>query len=257
MTALDLAFPTTPNGAAEPRLAERAYQALRRAIRELRLPPGKMVLEQELAEVLEMSRTPVREALVRLASEGLARLVPRHGFEVAPLAADELQEIYEIIEGLEGQAVALAAERATPQGIVDLEALLESDVAALADDDLPAWVEADDQFHHKLVELSGNARLRQLVANYDVHLYRARLATIRLRPKPTRSAQEHRAVVEAVRAGDPARARALHQAHRRRAREEILGILRALTPVSAATIGQELPRRRTESSRRRRSAGAG
>ncbi len=212
------------------RLPQRAYSILRNAIRELRLSPGQMVLERELAHSLGMSRTPVREALVQLQAEGLLRLVPRHGLQVAPLAPDELQEIYEIVEGLEGQAVRLAAERATPAGVAELERLLKSDVAALEAEDLLAWVEADDRFHSKIVELSGNGRLRQLMANYDAHLFRARLMTIRLRPRPTKSTQEHRAVIAAVRAHDAERAQALYQAHRHRARNEILGILRAMSP---------------------------
>jgi DNA-binding GntR family transcriptional regulator len=82
----------------EERLPQRAYQALRHAIRELRFAPGQMVLEKDAAEALGISRTPAREALVRLESEGLLRLVPRHGFVVAPLDPAGLREIYEILE---------------------------------------------------------------------------------------------------------------------------------------------------------------
>lgn len=211
------------------RLPQRAYLAVRRAIRDLRLPPGQMVLEAEVAEALGMSRTPVREALVRLEAEGLVQLVPRHGCAVSPLLPDVLGEIYEIVEGLEGMAVALATTHVQPEAFVAFETLLAEGEDALRRDDLLAWVEVDDRFHTRLVEASGNGRLARLWETYHVQLYRARLYTIRLRSKPTRSNAEHRAVIAVIAAGDAGAARALHQAHRARARDEILAVLDAIS----------------------------
>ncbi|AVD54569.1 hypothetical protein BEH_24730 (plasmid) [Priestia filamentosa] len=88
----------------ESRLPQRAYLAIRHAIRHLQLPPGQTVLEREMAEILGMSRTPVRESLIRLETEGWVRLIPRRGFIVAPLVADDLQQIYEVVEALDGDA---------------------------------------------------------------------------------------------------------------------------------------------------------
>jgi DNA-binding GntR family transcriptional regulator len=201
-------------GGDEARLPQRAYLALRRAIRDLRLAPGQMVLEGEAAAALGISRTPVREALVRLEAEGMLRLVPRHGFRVAPLDPDVLRELYEILEGLEAVAVDLAASRATPAQL----------------DGLDAWLAADTRFHALVAEMSGNRRLEAMARSAGDQLYRARLFTHRLRPKPVDSTRDHRAVAAAIRAGDGERARALHQAHRRRARDEIIAILRAVAP---------------------------
>jgi GntR family transcriptional regulator, rspAB operon transcriptional repressor len=214
----------------EDRLPQRAYNALRRAIRELRLTPGQMVLEKEAAAALGISRTPVREALVRLESEGLLRLVPRHGFSVAPLDPGSLQEIYEILEGLETVAVDLAASRANGEQLDTMDSAIEEQVRALRADDLVAWMAADDAFHAAIVEMSGNERLRRYAQSLEDQIHRARLFTHQLRPKPSRSTEDHRAVAEAIRAGDGERARALHQAHRRRARDEILTIISALNP---------------------------
>jgi GntR family transcriptional regulator, rspAB operon transcriptional repressor len=218
-------------GAEDERLPQRAYLALRHAIRDLRLAPGQMVLEKEAAAALGVSRTPVREALVRLESEGLLRLVPRHGFAVAPLDPRTLQEIYEILEGLETVAVDLAAARATPEQLERLDRSIADQERALRADDLAAWLRADDAFHDVVLEMSGNERLWRYAQSLGDQAYRARLFTHRLRPKPTRSTADHRSVAAAIRAGDGRKARSLHQAHRRRARDEILSILRAVAPA--------------------------
>jgi DNA-binding GntR family transcriptional regulator len=217
-------------GGDEARLPQRAYLALRRAIRDLHLAPGQMVLEGEAAAALGISRTPVREALVRLEAEGMLRLVPRHGFRVAPLDPDGLQELYEILEGLEAVAVDLAASRATPEQLDRLDESVREQERALAADDLVAWLAADNRFHARVAEMSGNRRLDAMARTCGDQLYRARLFTHRLRPKPVDSTRDHRAVAAAIRAGDGARARALHQTHRRRARDEIIAILRAVSP---------------------------
>lgn len=210
------------------RLPERAYRALRLAIRGLSLYPGQMVLEQEAADALGMSRTPVREALTRLESEGLVRRMPRRGFAIAPLEAAAMQEVYEIVEGLESMAVGLAAGRADESMLRPLDESIARQQLALERDDLTAWVAEDERFHALLLELCGNTRLRQLVESYEDHLHRARLLTIHARPKPVRSTAGHQAVLAAIRVGDEQGARALHQTHRRRGRQEILAILQRM-----------------------------
>lgn len=215
----------------EQRLPQRAYLALRQSIRTLRLAPGQMVREREVVEALGMSRTPVREALVRLETEGWVQIIPRHGFLINSLAADDLQQMYEIVEGLDGMASALATTRNTAETLSSLEAVLQQQLEALERNDLIAWAELDDAFHLQIVKLSGNVRLCDLVENYNDQLYRARLYTINLRPRPTRSVEEHQHIFEAMRVGDAEGARMRMQDHRRRARGEILQVIRALSPM--------------------------
>jgi len=212
------------------RLPQRAYLILQRAIRNMLLPPGEMVLEDDVAQALGMSRTPIHEALIRLQSEDLVAIIPRHGFQVVPLLVDVLRDIYEIAEGIEGIAVALAAERATPGDMAELEKLQAQAETALAANDLIAWAEIDDLFHRTLLRSAKNQRLSRLADQYAAHLYRARLYTIRLRANLTLSISEHTAVLAAIRAGNPHQAQALHQAHRHRTRGEILGVIEALNP---------------------------
>lgn len=94
----------------------RAYGEIKRRILDNEMPAGFQALEQELAELLEMSRTPVREALVRLADEGMVEVRPRHGMRVLPLSSADMREIYQILASLESTAAALAAENGLSAG---------------------------------------------------------------------------------------------------------------------------------------------
>lgn len=210
----------------EIRLPQRAYLAVRHAIRHLQLSPGQTVLEGTLAEILGMSRTPVREALVRLEMEGWVRLIPRRGFIVAPISVDDLQQIYEVVEALDGTAGRLAAGRVTSEELHQLELLINKQEMALENNDLLAWTDLDDQFHNCIVDLAKNPRLRGIMDSQSDQLYRARLYTIHFRPKPTRSVMEHKAILAVMKTGEAEAARTMLQSHRYRARNEILEVLR-------------------------------
>ncbi|MGH2367631.1 MAG: GntR family transcriptional regulator [Chloroflexota bacterium] len=210
------------------RLTQRVYAAVRGAIRNLRLRPGQTVLEREIADALGLSRTPVREALVRLEADHLVRLIPRRGFAVLPIDAEDMRRIYEVVEGLEGMAVLLATERSGPDALDRLEESVREQETALADHNLTTWAEADEVFHQQLLDASGNPHLHRLLDPYSDHLHRVRLYTIQRRPLPTRSTAEHRAVIQVIRAGNGRAARELHQSHWQRVREEIVGILHTM-----------------------------
>lgn len=196
---------------------ERTYRLLRARVLDGTLPPGAMALEGELAAVFGVSRTPVRQAMVRLADEGLVALRPRHGMRVRSISSRDMAEIYEVLVALEGAAVRLCAERGlNPETLASLDAALAAMDAALGAGDLRGWATADADFHRQLVAASGNRRLAATVAGMADLAHRARLATLRLRPMPQQSNQEHRALVTAIRNRDPARAEALHTGHRRR-----------------------------------------
>lgn len=207
-------------------LVEAAYQAIRGRILDNRWPPGHQALEQALALELGMSRTPVREALIRLKNEGLIEVVPRHGMRVAPVSPTDMKEIYEILTSLEAMAAELAAKRRpTTAELAPLEKATRDMDRSLKKDDLDAWAEADERHHRHLIELCGNRKLAGIVYNYWDRAHRARMFTLRLRPKPTASTAEHLAVVEAIRRGDAVTARELHRQHRERGSRELLAIL--------------------------------
>jgi DNA-binding GntR family transcriptional regulator len=189
-------------------------------------PPNARVLQGTIANELKLSRTPIREAIMRLEQEGLVRIVPRHGIEILSLSPDDTREIYELLACLEPKAVALlASRRPTPDQIEPLVDACAAMEAALEIDDRLAWAHADERFHRCLAELSGNSRLRAAIMGFWEQSHRARMFTLRLRPKPVESTREHRAVVEAILAGDADGAERLYRLHRERAQRVILEIV--------------------------------
>ena len=207
--------------------AQSAYTELRRRIFDNELSPGTQLLEQELAIMLGMSRTPVREAMLRLSHEGLVEVRPRHGMRVLPVSVEDMREIYEILASLEATAVELAVRRGpTTSDLTALDGAVAAMQVALAADDLDGWAAADAQFHRLLADLSGNQRLRGLVAMFHEQTHRVRLATLRLRPRPLRSTRDHAALVAAIRNGDAAEASDLHRRHRLGMMNVLLDLLR-------------------------------
>jgi len=207
-------------------LVDEAYRAIRQRILDNVYPPGHRALELELAEQLGISRTPLREALLRLRNEGLVEIVPRHGVRVMPVSANDMKEIYEILTALESMAAELAAKRRPTQTEVEpLERASRDMARALKANDLDAWAEADERFHRTLIELSGNRLLMLAVLNFWDRSHRARMFTLRLRPKPVNSTKEHRALVERIRDGDAQGAYAVTRDHRERGSRELLTII--------------------------------
>lgn len=207
-------------------LVEVAYRAIRSRILDNVYPPGLQVLEQALATELGISRTPVREALIRLQKEGLVEVIPRHGMRVLTVSPTDMKEIYEILTALEGMAAELVARRKLPEGeLAPLERASRDMSKALRADDLDAWADADERFHRHLIDLSGNRLLAQAVLNFWDRAHRVRRLTLRLRPRPLNSTKEHAALVERIRAGDPRGANEVNRAHRERASRELLELL--------------------------------
>jgi DNA-binding GntR family transcriptional regulator len=206
---------------------DRAYREIKRRVLGNFYPPGLRVLEQELAHQLGVSRTPVREALIRLEQEGLVEIVPRHGMRVVPISPEDMREIYEVITSLEARAAERLAERHPDRAaIAPMIEAQEAMEQALEHGDLDAWATADERFHRALVELCGNRRLAQTALAVFDQVHRARMVTLRIRPLPTQSNVEHEALIEAILAGDPDRAWQLHHDHLSRAMELLTEILK-------------------------------
>ena len=207
-------------------MADAAYRAIRQKILDNVWAPGYQALEQALALELGMSRTPVREAGIRLANEGLVQVVPRHGIRVLPVSPSDMREIYEILSSLESTAAELVAKaRPSAAELEPLEKASRDMEKALKRDDLDAWAQADERFHRQLMQMCGNAKLAAIVFNFWERTHRARRVTLRLRPPPVNSTREHLAIVQAIRRGDAATAGARFRAHRERASRELTDLL--------------------------------
>ncbi|MEM7274022.1 MAG: GntR family transcriptional regulator [Actinomycetota bacterium] len=221
----------------------RAFDVLKHAIMHAELGPGRQYLETELADRLGLSRTPIREACIRLAADGLVEIVPRRGIRVVAVAADDMAQIYDLLATVEGRAAALLAERVAgaatggqdlPPELAAALAELDATVAAMAealdDVDLDRWAEADARFHRALVDGAGNRPLADTANRYADLVHRARLVTLRIRPTPTDSVADHRELVAVIRSGDGQAAERSHVDHRRRAAATLVGILAAFDP---------------------------
>ncbi len=211
-----------------PSLVDDAYAALKEAIRENSFPPGYQGSEQEIATRLGMSRTPVHEAVIRLQEEGLVRVLSRRGVVICAISAADMREIYEVIIALEAAAAELLAEKPEHERLsiaAELESVNAQMEAALDTDNLTAWAQADGRFHQLLIERCGNKRLARMFHTIMDQSHRARMLTIRLRPKPIGSVAEHRAMLQAIRQGDAAEARERAKQHRVHARDQILPLL--------------------------------
>lgn len=206
--------------------SQRALHELRERIFSGELAAGTDHLESELATLLNMSRTPVREAVLTLESQGLLELRPRKGVRISPLSPDDMAEIYDVLTELES----LAAERAAAVGYNEAEletlakAINDMDVA-IASSDLDAWASADDRFHEELVRLGGNSRINAIVHMMSDQVRRARTTTLFMRPLPTKSNEDHRKVYKAIKRGDSETARNTHRDHRRHAKKIIVELL--------------------------------
>lgn len=203
-----------------------AYECLKDEIRTNRMPPGYQAPEPELAERFGVSRATLREALVRLETEGLVELIPRRGARVLPLRADDMQEIYEILMALEPTAAAgLATRKPSAKDLEPLENAASEMEIALKRGNLDAWAAADDAFHLGLLDLHGNRRLKTIVTALSDQVHRARMITLRLREPPVKSNQEHREILASLYRGDAKASRRAFLEHRRRAADELVRIL--------------------------------
>ena len=187
-------------------LWQRAHEHLREEIISGRLPPGTELQEVALAESLGVSRGPIREALGRLATEGLVTVRPRRGAIVRALSAEEFLEAYQVREALEVMAVRLAVPRLSGDDLGDLQRLVERMGALSEAGDVRGFFEANAAFHQLFFDVAGNRMLTGLYRQLRGQIDRHRLRSLELRGNIRRSVTEHRAIVRAVRAGDTERA---------------------------------------------------
>lgn len=199
--------------------SDRVYRAVRERLVTFALRPDERINESALARQLDTSRTPLREALNRLAAEGFLTLSEGRGFHCAPFRPENVLELYELRQAIEAEAARLAAERADEAALAALEALVDSgaeDYCSGADCDL--LLRLDEAFHTQLVALAGNAELsRQLtLVNDRIRFFRL----VDLEGRQGLGIEEHSAIVAALRTRDGERAATLVREHIGRGREE-------------------------------------
>lgn len=212
-------------------LAEQAHLALREAILNHQFPPGTRLSVPEMARRLGISRSPAREAIARVANEGLVRMEPNRGAVVTTIRVDDLVEIYSLREVLEGLACRLACERLTVEGAEELGFIVEAHETAVSERDVGRHYELDQRFHGAIRRIAGNGRLSDTLDRLQGQIRVAMLTTHRSSGGMVAAIAEHRTILNALRASTPE----LAEKEGRRHVSRLLGELRG----SGAAPGEE------------------
>jgi DNA-binding GntR family transcriptional regulator len=199
---------------------------LRRMIHEGELSPGEQIVESRLSEQFGISRTPLREALKVLSSEGLVELRPRRTPIVTPVDPEEIAAIFEVLEGLEGIAGRRACENATDEDLADLEAMHAAMLVEHDRGNRAAYQEQNRQIHFRIVELAANPVLKVAYANYMMRIVRARSTNTYDPARWRGSRAEHDTIMAALRARNPEAVAAALVLHTRETGSSVLETLR-------------------------------
>lgn len=194
-------------------LHEEAAERLRDLIVSGELAPGTRVNERLLCEQLGISRTPLREAIKLLATEGLVELLPNRGAVVAPLDPRRLTECLSVMGALEALAGELACRNATPSQVAQIRALHEDMVGMHARGDLAGYFRHNQAIHLKIVELSANATLANAYRQLNANVKRARYMANLSRERWDDAVKEHEEILNALEARDAKRLKDLLQDH--------------------------------------------
>jgi DNA-binding GntR family transcriptional regulator len=209
-----------------------ATELIRQAILDGRLSPGARLKEEELAQQLGISRTPVREALLILQAEGLVEATPNRGATVRTHDADELDDLYQLRALLEGHAARLAALRATDQTIAALWASCERFAAVAGGDEIREIVQENLFFHSAILEAAGSARLEAMVRKV-IELPLVYKSYIWYSPGQRQiSVHYHRQITHALETRDAARAELVMNEHVFEARDLLVAHVRELEAES-------------------------
>ena len=188
------------------RLAERVYLTLRAEIVSGALPPDRQISEQEIAERLQVSRTPLREALVRLVEDGLAVVYPQFGTFVAPIRLEAVAEAQFIREHLECALIRDAALRIAPPELRRLRDNLDQQERAARDEDHRHFYALDEELHAGFAEAAGRPGVWRLIQHGKLHLDRVRHLSLPISHQLPHLIEQHRAILGALADHAPDRA---------------------------------------------------
>lgn len=194
-------------------LTSEAYHTIKKQIIDLHLRPGELILVQQLAKKLDISRTPVREALVRLKQEGLVQSAEGRKFKVAEFTLDTVMEIYEIRSALESLAVAGVTSTIKPGQIQKLSDILQTMKAALEKNDDDLFFDSDLYFHNYIIELYGNKTIEAMLKQLNDKLQRVRYLTKYIDGRVENTIDEHTRILEHIRKKDAEAAKNAYKDH--------------------------------------------
>jgi DNA-binding GntR family transcriptional regulator len=196
-------------------LNQHAYEEIRRQILQGELLPSSPLSEHQLAATLQLSRTPVREAIKRLEKEGLVRSIPSRGTFIAELTAHDILEIYQVRERLESLAARIAAEQMSDEEIQALEQELALSERCATEGRSGETLESDIRFHKVIITATQNKRLGSILATLDDQMYRIRKILPRSAERLAETLHEHHVIVEQIKVRDAGGAEQAMEQHLR------------------------------------------
>ena len=193
--------------------SETAYRILKEKIVTLEFPPASVLNESQLMTALDLGRTPIREALQRLALENLVVILPRRGTLVADLNMSDLQKVFELRLELETVAVRWAAERATAAQIAALETLFIEADDLLKSGDYHQLISLDRQAHRLLAKAANNEFLENVLEQLYTHVLRLWYVSLHKVSHLAEAIEDHCDIITALKAGDAERAAGIMENH--------------------------------------------
>lgn len=225
-----------------PDLSERAYQAIKESILSLQAKPGEILSTGRLAEQLNISRTPVREALLRLEIDGLVTLLPQKGAVVTGICTEDIIEIYEMRIVLESYATKLAATKLTDAELENLRQIMQKAQQAFDRGEKKLASNIARELHDILIAAVDNRRLRIMLDDLESHYKRIRLFSVLIPGRLEISFQQHQVILVALEARDPNRAERAMADHLLSVREDILASMDSWPRLLDTATGPNLNR---------------
>ena len=204
---------------------EKSYQGIKQAIISYEIKPGEPLVEKQIANKLGVSRTPVREALKELKSDGLVKIIPRKGAFVAEISSRDIEEIFLLREILECAAIKIAISRIKGEDLIEIESTFNSINNDIERKSYKDVLYADIKFHNFIVNSSGNRRLCQFIGMLNEQIYRLRYLSATVPGRLSKSLQEHEGILEALKKRDKDLAEQRLRQHIRNIKNNILNIL--------------------------------
>lgn len=204
---------TLGEGVEHRQLKDWVYLKLREEIVTVQLPPGYMLREAELAARFGVSKTPLREAFVRLEKDGFVQIAPYRSAVVTGYSRQDLREVYEVRELLEGQCAREAAVNIATEDLASLNRIVRDSAAAFEADDTGRLTGLLDEFDVLLYAQSKNSRITAMLDNIRDHVTRIGRLTVAIPGRMGTSVREHQAIYEAIVQRDGQRAETLMRQH--------------------------------------------
>lgn len=206
-------------------LSSQVFEALEGDILSGRLQPGESLNEQKLSDQMQVSRTPVREAIRMLEQTGLVEVTPHRGAVVLGISNEDFKDISTIRMYVEGLSARWAAEHITPQQLQELTELVELQEFYLMKGRVTQINDLDSHFHQRIYQASGSRTLSHILSELHHMIQWFREESFRAEGRAEKAVAEHRQILEAVAAGDGELAERLMVAHIEKAKENILHLM--------------------------------